>query len=481
MQNKNKFLKVAAVIAAVCVAGNTADYVENRKLLSKGDSVVSAYPAIVEVYALGGGGGGEGGHRKNYCGSDYYIGTGSSGGGGGAIYAKLRVPKGLSIKIFDIGAGGTPGKYRFEGCGSSWNTGGDGGHGGNTVVTIGGNDILRIDGGGAHGGGTEVGGQNSNGGGSGGCVAIRNNSSEITLIDNVFSCGYRGDNGADWQITNAAGGNSGQIPGGKGIRTEVFGGGSGAKRIENSNEVVAAGIGGGGHGGYWDWGAAAGGRGEAIVYITYLWNVTFNSNGGSPNPSSISEIYNGRKIGEPSKPAKTGYIFDGWYKNAECTDANRWDFNNSGVTGDMTLYAKWTKEEYYITYDLNGGINHASNPLIYNVETPTITLQSPTREHFTFGGWFDNAELSGTTVTLIPNGSTWNKTYYAKWVAIPFTVSFDTKGGSPTPPQVIVNSGNLVDKPNDPTRLHHEFLGWFIDLDSDIQWSFVNNTVTKDI
>jgi hypothetical protein len=60
--------------------------------------------------------------------------------------------------------------------------------------------------------------------------------------------------------------------------------------------------------------------------------------------------------------------------------------------GNTTLYAKWKIATYNITYELNGGTNHASNPATYTVESLPLTLQNPTLSGFTFagvvyGGW----------------------------------------------------------------------------------------------
>lgn len=46
-------------------------------------------------------------------------------------------------------------------------------------------------------------------------------------------------------------------------------------------------------------------------------------------------------VTKPAAPAKSGYTFGGWYKEADCT--NVWDFDTDTVTADVTLYAKWTK------------------------------------------------------------------------------------------------------------------------------------------
>lgn len=41
-------------------------------------------------------------------------------------------------------------------------------------------------------------------------------------------------------------------------------------------------------------------------------------------------------------PVYSGYVFGGWYKEADCT--NLWNFEEDTVTNNTTLYAKWTEE-----------------------------------------------------------------------------------------------------------------------------------------
>jgi len=86
-------------------------------------------------------------------------------------------------------------------------------------------------------------------------------------------------------------------------------------------------------------------------------------------------------------------------------------------------------DTYTITYNLNGGTNHASNPASYNAEI-SIALNSPTRSGYAFSGWYDNADLTGSYVASIPAGSTGNKTYWAKWVATAFFLEDFESGAS---------------------------------------------------
>ena len=68
--------------------------------------------------------------------------------------------------------------------------------------------------------------------------------------------------------------------------------------------------------------------------------VKFDSQGGSSVDSQTPA--SGSTVTKPGDPTREGYAFGGWYTDAACTKA--YDFATA-VTSDMTLYAKWTKNE----------------------------------------------------------------------------------------------------------------------------------------
>ena len=71
------------------------------------------------------------------------------------------------------------------------------------------------------------------------------------------------------------------------------------------------------------------------------YTVTFDTCGGSTVPSAMTA--QNKTMAAPADPERSGYTFAGWYKDADCTQP--WDFFKDVVTADMTLYAKWTKNE----------------------------------------------------------------------------------------------------------------------------------------
>lgn len=68
------------------------------------------------------------------------------------------------------------------------------------------------------------------------------------------------------------------------------------------------------------------------------YTVTFESNGGSV--VAEVQVESGQKLTAPSAPTKSGYAFDGWFKEAALTTP--WVFDTDTVTANITLYAKWS-------------------------------------------------------------------------------------------------------------------------------------------
>ena len=139
-----------------------------------------------------------------------------------------------------------------------------------------------------------------------------------------------------------------------------------------------------------------------------------------------------------------------------------WSPEPSEVTGNVTYTAQFSDSlnTYNITYNLNGGTNASGNPSSYTYNT-AVTLAAPTRTGYTFGGWFENADCTGDKVTEIPVGATEAKTFYAKWTANEYTVTFDLnyEGAEKITKQVTFDEKYVL--PDKPVRSGYKFLGWF--------------------
>ncbi len=154
------------------------------------------------------------------------------------------------------------------------------------------------------------------------------------------------------------------------------------------------------------------GGGGDIDPITYT--VTFDSNGGSAVGSVT--VTEGEGVTKPTDPTKDDNTFLGWFKDSDLTE--EWSFDTDKVASDITLYARWMKnpqptpETYTVTFDSNGGSAVGS---VTVTEGETVAKpQAPTREDYTFEGWYKNSDLTEEW-SFDSDKVTENVTLYAKW------------------------------------------------------------------
>ncbi len=105
---------------------------------------------------------------------------------------------------------------------------------------------------------------------------------------------------------------------------------TGVTKISNQDFVVSR---NNGEGGGYDCQAN-----ELTIILTTDCVVRFASNGGT-EIDDLTAVY-GETITRPADPQREGKVFAGWYKDIDCTQP--WDFDKDTVSGNMTLYAKWT-------------------------------------------------------------------------------------------------------------------------------------------
>lgn len=158
-------------------------------------------------------------------------------------------------------------------------------------------------------------------------------------------------------------------------------------------------------------------KADEVVTLYAQWKaaqyqITYNLNGGKNNKKNPKTYKITSKTIKLSNPSKKGYVFKGWYCDKKCT--KKVTSIKKGSTGKVTLYAKWAKEKYTITYKLNGGKNNKKNPKIYTITSKMIKLAAPTRKGYVFKGWYRDKKCT-RKVTSIKKGCTGKITLYAKW------------------------------------------------------------------
>ena len=108
---------------------------------------------------------------------------------------------------------------------------------------------------------------------------------------------------------------------------------------------------------------------------------------------------------------------------------------NLATSGTFGMTAYWTPEPlktYTITYTLNGGTNHPSNPTTFTREQ-SFTIQAASRPGYEFVGW-QGTGLNGKTQKTIkvPTGITQNLSFSAVWKQLKtkYTVTVDLGNGT---------------------------------------------------
>ena len=131
------------------------------------------------------------------------------------------------------------------------------------------------------------------------------------------------------------------------------------------------------------------------------------------NPSAYKKGSAGFEL---TSPECIGYTFNGWFDSVDYTKKIT---SIVSIEMPMTLYAKWTPNNYTVTLNTVGGeVSGNMATVTYDAD---YTLEVPTRIGYTFIGWYDGTGNSAVAYTD-ENGKSlekWNltdgKTLYAKW------------------------------------------------------------------
>ena len=147
---------------------------------------------------------------------------------------------------------------------------------------------------------------------------------------------------------------------------------------------------------------------KAGTFLAYeAWTVTFNTNGGS-DIESVS-VAKDKTFTQPDDPTKEGYAFENWYSDEELTTV--FEFTTP-ITTDTTLYAKWTANEYTVTFNTDGGSK--IDPQVINPGgKATEPKDKPTKKDFGFAGWYSDKECKKSFD--FDSAITKDTTIYASW------------------------------------------------------------------
>lgn len=248
------------------------------------------------------------------------------------------------------------------------------------------------------------------------------------------------------------------------------------------------------------------------VYPVYTdaTKVTFNSNYTSEMAQSSEKTHEEFIYVDPDDTtaavddtaaqtalAVDGYNVEGWYYDAALTDeADITALDTTKmVSGEFSLYAKWTQMasiNFYDNYQSDNGGKGAKigdtlavspGTSISDPANGTLTVPAkPTRTDYNFVGWNDKQSGTGTMYAAVPedaNGTvkyvadaavtfSTNTDLYAIWEADgaeQVMVTFDKNADDAVdanPTSITINKGDAIGggMPDDPTRTGYDFKGW---------------------
>ena len=183
--------------------------------------------------------------------------------------------------------------------------------------------------------------------------------------------------------------------------------------------------------------------------------ITFDPNGGTLEGSTTGLTHKGRLEAMPADPVRPDYNFDGWFDAP--TGGNPVTIDTIYKV-DTTIYAQWTKIEYQVTFNAQGGSLEGS-ATVTTTDYQLSSLPTPVRNYYTFNGWFD-APTGGNKVdtTKVYTGNT---TLYAQWTKIEYQVTFDAQSGSLEGSATVTTTDRQLSSLPTVKRDYHTFNGWF--------------------
>ena len=221
-------------------------------------------------------------------------------------------------------------------------------------------------------------------------------------------------------------------------------------------------------------------------------NVLYAANGGQfvdGNETMQGVADSDGKLRQPPTPTRDGYTFAGWYWRADYsgyTDeqkaADKVDFDQAVTGQTVTMFAQWTKDEVQnetdVLYVANGGKFFDGQEVQQGLTDSDGMMRqpaAPTREGYTFAGWYWVSDLSVLTeeqkeqnkVDFTQPVTKPHATMYAQWVKNQdeINVLYAANGGQfadgNDTMQGVADSDGMMRQPAEPTRDGYTFDGWY--------------------
>lgn len=212
---------------------------------------------------------------------------------------------------------------------------------------------------------------------------------------------------------------------------------------------------------------------------TTEYKLSFSANGGTGEMESITKEEN-EKINLPAvKFSRTGFEFLNWNTVADGSGTSYADGAEFTFNTDTMLHAQWKEKKaapsnpenpstpkttYTVTFDANGGIGTIASISVEEGSEITLPKNTFTKTGYSFAGWATSADGNISYSDKAKISITGNITFYAKWTAITYTITYEPNGGTNA-------DGNPAGYTSEtetitllaPSRQYFDFGGWYTD------------------
>ena len=185
------------------------------------------------------------------------------------------------------------------------------------------------------------------------------------------------------------------------------------------------------------------------------YTISYNLNGGLlPSGETNPEKYNiETPVTKLVEPTKDNHEFVGWFSEENV----KYEEIGGAVTGNLELIARWYAPSFSITYKIDGD-EAILTPNKYSVDD-NVTLPTPTKDGYTFDGWYVNDELNGDKVKSFVAGATEDKAFFGQWNKNEYSITYIIDG---TEADLTPNKYTIEDavKLATPIKAGYVFEGW---------------------
>ena len=198
------------------------------------------------------------------------------------------------------------------------------------------------------------------------------------------------------------------------------------------------------------------------IWKRLTYTVYYNANGGTGAPVSQTKEWGVALTLSSETPQRNGYSFQNWNTRADGSGTNYAPGASYTVDESVTLFAVWSKIQYTVTYNANGGTGAPPQQHRSPGETLILSTAIPTRVGYVFVEW--NTVATGGGTSYQPGDvytADASVTLFAIWQAREYIVSYDANGGETAPMAQKKIHGTALTLTSDlPTRTGWTFASW---------------------